>query len=752
MEKNTRDKLIEKALEYSDKFFVLPAHSQKKRPLFSWSEYQTKRPTKEDIIQLFEAYKNHNGICALTGKHSGYLVIDVDPGSDLTPDDFPPTLTAITGRKGFHLYYKYPQNVEIKSVTAWKEHVDIRANGAIVIMPPSIHMNGNEYQWVDETVPMAELPQSLIDDLPKDGVGREKMDPSTFNTPVEEGQRHDTLLKIAGKLFQQTPEDDWLNIIYPYMESFNNQYCNPPLSKKELDSIYYGIAKSEKASRESKSSGSGGKINTTALLLNTLYEQTELIFNQFGQPCYRLVNKPYVEQLPSSSLNRRLQFDFYQETSLTASNESIKSAIDIYLAGVELDNPKRVTTHTRVGIHEDALFYDMGNGSDFVKITKNGWELVDSSPIIFEHQQNQLEQVVPIKGGSLIDFLKLINITDKDDQLLLLVYMVCSLVPNIPRPILVCHGVQGSSKTTTLRLTRALIDPAKPDIVSPPKGKNDMVQLASHNYCLILDNMSNLLEWQSDALCRFVTGDGYGKRALWTNDKDFLYSFMRVIGISGINQIATKPDLLDRSLLIEFERVSPERRKTEQKLWSEFEIAKPGLFGALLDTLAKTLSLVDEVQVKQPIRLADFHQYATAAALALGYSQMDLDRALQKNILRQNQEALTASAVAQSIIKFMEGKTEFTASSTEAYNQIKEVADSIGVTKDYPKSVTWFWRSIEPVEHNLKEVGITCKLSSTTAHSKITIKNCGSHVSTEPEEDDSILDFTTDETFEEQDS
>lgn len=750
MKNQTKELLVQKALEYSDRFTVLPANSRKKCPPFSWTEFQTRKPTQEEIVDLFEAYPHSDGLCAITGKHPGYLVIDIDPGSELTPDDFPATLTAITGRGGYHLYYKYPKHEEIKSISGWKKSVDIRANGGLVILPPSVHGNGKSYQWVDEAVPMADLPQSIIDELPKSGASQSKMDTSIFRKPVEEGQRHDTMVRIAGKLFQQTPEDDWLDIVYSSLEALNEKNCNPPLSKQELDNIYYGIAKNEQEARASRGSGNRGeKINPTQLLLQYLQEETELLFNQFGRPCYRLSGKPYVEQLPSSSLNRKLQHSFYMDAGFPVRKDLLKSAIDIHLSDFEQDNPDRTVVHTRIGTHNDFLIYDIGDGKNFIEISKDGWKIINESPIIFVHQQNQLEQVLPDGSGDLMEFLNFLNVTEKDDQLLILVYLVCSLIPNIPRPILLCHGPQGSTKTTILRFLRALIDPARPDIVSPPKDANDMVQLASHNFLLLLDNISHLKEWHSDALCRFVTGDGYSKRALWTTDEDFLYSFMRVVGISGINQVATKPDLLDRSLLIEFERVSPEKRMTERALWSRFQEVKPKLLGGLLNVLSEILATVDQVQLKQPIRLADFHQYAVAAAQALGFSQEDLDGALQRNTIKQNQEALTASAVAQSVIKFMEGKTTYSASSTEVYNKIKAVAELSGVVKDYPKSVTWFWRALGPVEHNLKEVGITCFRSSTTAHSTITIINDGSHIPTEPAQDNTVIDFSANDDFEE---
>ena len=48
----------------------------------------------------------------------------------------------------------------------------------------------------------------------------------------------------------------------------------------------------------------------------------------------------------------------------------------------------------------------------------------------------------------------------------------------------------------------------------------------------------------------------------YTNDEDVVYSLMRAIGFNGINLAATKPDLLDRGLIIQTEMI-PKGNRTE---------------------------------------------------------------------------------------------------------------------------------------------------------------------------------------------
>jgi len=62
--------------------------------------------------------------------------------------------------------------------------------------------------------------------------------------------------------------------------------------------------------------------------------------------------------------------------------------------------------------------------------------------------------------------------------------------------------------------------------------------------------VSSINEEVSDLLCRAVTGAGYSKRALCTDDSDIIYKFKRFIAVNGINLATTRADFLDRSIII----------------------------------------------------------------------------------------------------------------------------------------------------------------------------------------------------------
>ena len=101
------------------------------------------------------------------------------------------------------------------------------------------------------------------------------------------------------------------------------------------------------------------------------------------------------------------------------------------------------------------------------------------------------------------------------------------------------------------------------------------MQKLSHHWAALFDNVAGLSGWQSDALCRAVTGEGFSKRQLYTNDEDIIYHFQRIIGLNGINVVATRADLLDRGILIGLERISPDQRRDEEEMEAAFQEARP---------------------------------------------------------------------------------------------------------------------------------------------------------------------------------
>ena len=87
------------------------------------------------------------------------------------------------------------------------------------------------------------------------------------------------------------------------------------------------------------------------------------------------------------------------------------------------------------------------------------------------------------------------------------------------------------------------------------------------------DNITSIRDWLSDILSRAVTGEGFTKRKLYTDDEDILFAYRRLLILTGIGLVVTKPDLLDRSLIIGVERIPDSERIPEEQLDADFQRA-----------------------------------------------------------------------------------------------------------------------------------------------------------------------------------
>ena len=163
------------ALEYAGyQWSVIPIRAHEKRPLLRWQEYQQRCATVDEIKQWFQRWPDIN-IAVVTGKVSGVVVLDIDPRHhgdrslsqwEQENSALPRTLEVITGGGGRHLYFKYPGS-PVHNRVGLAPGIDFRGDGGCIVVPPSIHPNGNVYRWLKGHGPgdlsLANMPNWLLE-------------------------------------------------------------------------------------------------------------------------------------------------------------------------------------------------------------------------------------------------------------------------------------------------------------------------------------------------------------------------------------------------------------------------------------------------------------------------------------------------------------------------------------------------------------------------------------------------------------
>jgi hypothetical protein len=206
--------------------------------------------------------------------------------------------------------------------------------------------------------------------------------------------------------------------------------------------------------------------------------------------------------------------------------------------------------------------------------------------------------------------------------------------------------------------------------------------------------------------------------------------------------------VLDRSLVVELERIPDGDRKTEEQIWELFARELPRLLGALFDVLCRAIALKPSLRLSRRPRLADWGEYAASVYEVLGWGAETFLRDWDEVVRVQNQATLDGSPVAQAIIKFMEDKEEYTGTSSEIHSKLKVAAAQLGVDVDrdkaWPKSARWLWRRIKEVLSLLVAAGVEASRDDAEKASIITFRK----VSTTDSSDSSTQKTRADKGYE----
>lgn len=536
--------------------------------------------------------------------------------------------------------------------------------------------------------------------------------PISVSEGVAQGGRNIAAAAMAGKLLAGMPAESWQTHAWPSLKAWNAKN-RPPLAEGELRSVYDSIARLESGKRTGERSAGteGGQSQADRLAGLATREDATYFLDQFGRAHVTVAIDGHRETWAVRSKPARLWLAMLLwRAEGRAPTESVVSAAAAVLEGLAQFGGRRATLHNRVAWHEGALWYDLTNaGWEAVRVTASGWAVVKDPPVLFRRYAHAEPQCTPEPGGDVKRLLRFANLTDAHQQTLLLVYLISCFLPDIPHPVAVFHGPHGAAKTTLARALRRLIDPSFVHVAGLPQSVPGLIQQLSHAWFTCFDNVSELPDWASDTLCRAVTGEGFFKRELYTDDEDVLYAFRRCVAITGINVAARKADLLDRSLLFRFGRVCREDRRSERALWAEFDRCRPAILGGIFDALADAMRRHPRVRLASSPRMADFAEWGEAIAGALGIPPGDFHAAHAANQRERHEEAIDQNITAWALTAFMQDKPRWEGTPADLLRLLGTFAEQERVNTraaGWPGLPNALMRRLNEARGNLADAGI----------------------------------------------
>jgi hypothetical protein len=258
-------------------------------------------------------------------------------------------------------------------------------------------------------------------------------------------------------------------------------------------------------------------------------------------------------------------------------------------------------------------------------------------------------------------------------------------------------------------LLKDLMDPSAVGVATIPRDERELIQALDHTYLAFFDNVSYLPDWASDAFCRAITGLGFSKRQLYSDDEDVIYQLQRPVAINAINIPVQRPDLLDRSLLIGLDQLPEDRRRPIVQIRSAFSREQPAILGGFLETVVRALN-VPEPRLKGTYRMADFVSWGYRLAEALGRRGQDFIAAYCENVTLQAEEAVRGDIVAEVLLEYLEAckDNRWEGSATQLLADLRAKAEDLHIgtrQHGWPKASHALTRRLRLLKDPLGRIG-----------------------------------------------
>jgi hypothetical protein len=397
---------------------------------------------------------------------------------------------------------------------------------------------------------------------------------------------------------------------------------------------------------------------------------------------------------------------YYHATGAAPGGAVIASALDLLEARAQFDAPERAVS-MRIAEHADRIFLDLADEHwRAVSIGADGWRVVGCPPVRFRRSPGMLPLPIPERGGSVEILKRFLNLSNDNDFVLIVAWLLAALRPRGPYPLLAISGEQGSAKTVLSKLLRSLIDPNVASVRALPREERELMIAANNGHLLAFDNLSALPPWLSDALCRIASGGSFAVRRLYTDDEEVLFQAARPIALNGIDDVIGRADLADRAIFLSLGAIGEEQRRSETGLWREFERARPVILGALLDAVAYGLKAGHSLRPDRLPRMADFALWASACEPAL-WPVGTFRRAYAANRNLAIEGIVDANPIAASVRELMTERSSWAGTAADLLristpHTLREIGDSAGRIKN-PRALAGHLRRVQT---SLRTLGI----------------------------------------------
>ena len=430
----------------------------------------------------------------------------------------------------------------------------------------------------------------------------------------------------------------------------------------------------------------------------------------------KIDGKPHWVDILSPTFNQMIRLGVQAQYYEIYTDSKYETAIK-NLHAYQLFNCKNTKPiFNRCALVDGNLFYDLQDQDGTIyKITKDEIKEVqndDNVPIFLKSPSAKTKASTQDKplfdnDKALDEVVNLFRIQDKD-KVIFISHLISYFLTDIPIPIAVFHGEQGSAKTSVSGGIKRLIDPEGECALSLQEKVDDLAVTLSRHNISNFDNTDNYSKDISQFLCKAVTGTQYAKRQLFSNGEEFSLTLKSKIILNGISPSIDQPDLLERSIFYELLSINKKERMTDKKFLNRLNELRPFVIGCIFKTIQKAMITFDEVEKelegKLLPRMASFAVWGESISRSLGYEKNTFIENYFEKLDDSNLSLSEEYPIIEPLIDFMEGENEKEILVSVLFNRIVD-QDKIKIDDRLPKDSKQLGKQLKQLSPTFRTLG-----------------------------------------------
>lgn len=449
-----------------------------------------------------------------------------------------------------------------------------------------------------------------------------------------QGDRSDALWALMIALFRAGASRD--EVYWVALNSVNNKFKDNKYSAerdlaKDVDRAYRAdttdrsdISQMIKLAERTAGTTNDRKRLVTRIVISDMNRKGEFIFTEDGRYWYLHSNAGRPVQLGkhSEQLDSMLDMSYGLNSS-----DGFHPYVCNHLINHTLSKGRRA--HSGVLSHYDgkeALLLH-GGRQDIYRITPHS---VSRHPdgqfgVLFpwrpqSEQQITIDSPLDMPWSDFVFegwFDNLMDFSPEQAKILIRIWFLFILFRDaaLSRPIMALLGQQGSGKTALFHLMYEIIY-GKGKSLNSISNPEDFDFLTSSDPIVFFDNVDSWTNWLPDRLALAASASDVVKRKLYTDNDTVTLKRQAILGITSHEPKFGRPDVVDRLILINFQR--RDNFRSESVMLERIRNARPNIWGSIIQDCQKVLATPDVLEKDIPnFRISDFARVGARIAVAL---------------------------------------------------------------------------------------------------------------------------------------